>query len=342
MSSSSPTPPPADDLKTKCIESDELRKIASDYEQQLREMDKVMEENLEKTQHSLDKSTKKYNALVEKFNDLQEKYMSMSVENEKLQHQLLDSKDHMQINSQQVTEQMTILRSENESLHAKIASLVKDMKTESDTFNTKISAVLKDNENLKLSIVKEREDKEVMQAELDELYKLQREQGDELHTRIVSVTKESEGLRRQNKEQVDVIGALNKKLLEMKDEYDKLRSVSREVHYTASIVSNTAIYNELNITNIENTLINTSISTTQLTTILHSVDIKAVKKELMKAWERAGKLYTRLRRAHDRLFDLSKGVSVYVRIRPPSVEETSRGGLVVDNPPSGALEVSYL
>eukprot|EP01031_Cornospumella_fuschlensis_P036754 gene36754-44586_t len=67
-----------DDLKAKCTETEELRKIATDYEQQLRDMDKVMEENLEKAQHSLDKSTKKYNSLVEKFNDLQEKYMSMS------------------------------------------------------------------------------------------------------------------------------------------------------------------------------------------------------------------------------------------------------------------------
>lgn len=309
-----------DDLREKCDEAAQLRNICADYEGQLKELEKVNQDNIAIAEKNIDKLTKKFQSTADKYNELQEKYMGISVEYEKAQGQLMEQRELVQATARSAGDAAGSFKALNDELTAKIAQLSLE------------------NENLKLQLRKEVEDKEVMRLELDELYANKYEDGLHLNDKISALTAENTRLNAQGKQQLEVVRELQAEVERL-----KCANASKSISFSSSFVTNTSLTNTVvNNTYIETIMNNSKTTNTYITNIIQSVDAEAVKKEFLSQLRRCDALTKRNLRLMDRLQAACHPLTVAVRTRPPDSAESAGGiNLIIENAGPAATDVNF-
>jgi DNA repair exonuclease SbcCD ATPase subunit len=102
------------ELKQKYFEEEKLRVAYNDLVTATKSLEAEMEDNMTQAQAQVDKVSKKYNALVEKCNELQDKFVNLSVEQERIQMEVMNERAERE-SLQAVTVRVSDLTVENEN-----------------------------------------------------------------------------------------------------------------------------------------------------------------------------------------------------------------------------------
>lgn len=293
------------ELKEKYFEEERLRNAYNELVTATKAMEDEMEQNMSKAQAQVDKVTKKYNALVEKYNELQDKFMTISIESEKFQSELIIERTEMTKIQKSTDDSVRVYRELNDELTEKVAELTQ----ENEHINNKLRIAT--------------EESAVIQLELDELYSSKYETEMELNQKVTDLTEELEQLR-QSTVSISIMEEMNEKIQQLVVEINRLRVLS----VNNSVNCNNQFVNNVYIENIVNNINNTNI---YVTNVLESDDLQFVRNEFINLLRRYDDVREREARLMNRQYDLVHGVQVIGRTRPPSEEEKQSSSMVVES-----------
>mmetsp|Transcript_24358 Transcript_24358/g.40654 ORF Transcript_24358/g.40654 Transcript_24358/m.40654 type:complete len:913 (-) Transcript_24358:244-2982(-) len=300
--------PLEEELALKQQELDAVKKSFDDYVVSAKELENEMENALQVAQQKIQKLSKKNTATTEKYNELTDTYNSL-------------------------TEELTRLQEELEALRRSKSVATTEMVTLNEELTTKVTTLTTTTEKYRAQIEVYERERVTMQKELDDLYTSKYEDDLKFKDQLEDLKGQNQKLL-ESAGDSDLIQDLSKKVDDQTKEISDLRAKAAQAAITvnSTIITNTNISNTVVNNSFFETIVNSTNETNVfITNVIKSGNVEKIREALVNQMRLYDELKGKNFKLLGKIMHLQGNITVCCRVRPPTPEETERGGkLCVD------------